>query len=116
MMDILVAAERGGVPRAGLRGAADRYTLRDVPHRCDANARKDMHLLIDAALHGAGLAIVMEDEVARFHRRWTLGPVDDWSPPLSGYHLYYREQRTKCDQCGAAHAFELRAAIGFVGL
>jgi DNA-binding transcriptional LysR family regulator len=80
------------------------------------NARKDMHLLIDAALHGAGLAIVMEDEVARFIVRWTLGPVEDWSPPLSGFHLYYREQRTKCDQCGAAHAFELRAAIGFVGL
>jgi DNA-binding transcriptional LysR family regulator len=26
----------------------------------------DMHLLIDAALHGAGLAIVMEDMVAPF--------------------------------------------------
>jgi hypothetical protein len=26
------------------------------------------------------------------------------------------EQRIKCGQCGAAHALELRAAIGFVGL
>jgi hypothetical protein len=27
-----------------------------------------------------------------------------------------REQRTKCGQCGVANAFELQAAIGFVGL
>jgi hypothetical protein len=27
-----------------------------------------------------------------------------------------REQRTKCGRCGTAHAFELRAAIEFVGL
>jgi DNA-binding transcriptional LysR family regulator len=50
----------------------------------------DMHLLIDAALHGAGLAIVMEDMVAPFIADGRLVRVlEDWSPPFSGYHLYY---------------------------
>jgi DNA-binding transcriptional LysR family regulator len=47
-----------------------------------------MHLLIDAALHGAGLAIVMEDMAAPFIADGRLFRVlDDWSPPFSGYHL-----------------------------
>ena len=42
----------------------------------------DMHLLIDAALHGAGLAIVMEDMVAPFIADGRLVRVlEDWSPP-----------------------------------
>jgi DNA-binding transcriptional LysR family regulator len=54
----------------------------------------DMHLLIDAALHGAGLAIVMEDMVAPFIADGRLVQVlEDWSPPLSGYHLYYPNRR-----------------------
>jgi len=54
----------------------------------------DMHLLIDAALHGAGLAIVMEDMVAPFIADGRLVRVlEDWSPPLSGYHLYYPNRR-----------------------
>jgi len=39
-----------------------------------------------------GLAIVMEDMVGRpVHHRWDAwsGLLDDWSPPFSGYHLYY---------------------------
>jgi DNA-binding transcriptional LysR family regulator len=53
-----------------------------------------MHLLIDAALHGAGLAIVMEDMVASFIADGRLVRVlDDWSPPFSGYHLYYPSRR-----------------------
>jgi DNA-binding transcriptional LysR family regulator len=52
----------------------------------------DMHLLIDAALHGAGLAIVMEDMVAPFIADGRLVQVlEDWSPPFSGYHA--RSQR-----------------------
>jgi len=54
----------------------------------------DMHLLIDAALHGAGLAIVMEDMVASFIADGRLIRVlEDWSPPFSGYHLYYTSRR-----------------------
>jgi DNA-binding transcriptional LysR family regulator len=54
----------------------------------------DMHLLIDAALHGAGLAIVMEDMVAPFIADGCLVRVlEDWSPPFSGYHLYYPNRR-----------------------
>lgn len=53
-----------------------------------------MHLLIDAALHGAGLAIVMEDMVAPFIADGRLVRVlEDWSPPFSGYHLYYLNRR-----------------------
>jgi DNA-binding transcriptional LysR family regulator len=48
----------------------------------------DMHLLIDTALHGAGLAIVMEDMAAPFIADGRLfRALDDWSPPFSGYHL-----------------------------
>src|SRR5712675_1092337 len=54
----------------------------------------DMHLLIDAALHGAGLAIVMEDMAAPFIADGRLVRVlEDWSPPFSGYHLYYPNRR-----------------------
>jgi DNA-binding transcriptional LysR family regulator len=42
----------------------------------------DMHLLIDAALHGAGLATVMEDMAASFIADGRLVRVlEDWSPP-----------------------------------
>ena len=54
----------------------------------------DMHLLIDAALHGAGLAFVMEDMAAPFIADGRLVRVlEDWSPPISGYHLYYPNRR-----------------------
>jgi DNA-binding transcriptional LysR family regulator len=54
----------------------------------------DQHLLIDAALHGAGLAIVMEDMVAPFIAdRRLVQVLKDWSPPFSGYHLYYPNRR-----------------------
>jgi DNA-binding transcriptional LysR family regulator len=47
----------------------------------------DMRLLIDAALHGAGLAMVMEDMVAPLIADGRLVRVlEDWSPPFSGYH------------------------------
>jgi len=54
----------------------------------------DQHLLIDAALRGAGLAIVMEDMVTPFIADGRLVQVlKDWSPPFSGYHLYYPNRR-----------------------
>jgi len=54
----------------------------------------DTRLLIDAALHGAGLAMVMEDMAAPLIADGRLVRVlEDWSPPLSGYHLYYPNRR-----------------------
>jgi DNA-binding transcriptional LysR family regulator len=54
----------------------------------------DSHLLIAAALHGAGLAMVMEDMAVPFIADGRLVRVlEDWSPPLSGYHLYYPNRR-----------------------
>jgi len=54
----------------------------------------DMRLLADAALHGVGLTIVMEDMVAPFIADGRLVRVlEDWSPPISGYHLYYPNRR-----------------------
>jgi DNA-binding transcriptional LysR family regulator len=45
-------------------------------------------------LHGAGLAIVMEDMLAPFIADGRLIPVlEDWSLPFSGYHLYYPNRR-----------------------
>jgi DNA-binding transcriptional LysR family regulator len=50
--------------------------------------------VIDAALHGAGLAFVMEDMVAPFIADGRLGQVlEDWSPPFPGYHLYHPNRR-----------------------
>jgi DNA-binding transcriptional LysR family regulator len=69
----------------------------------------DMHLLIDAALHGAGLAMVMEDMVAPFIAVGRLVQVlQDWSPPFSGYHLYYPNRRHPSPAFAALQ--ELRAS------
>jgi DNA-binding transcriptional LysR family regulator len=69
----------------------------------------DMDLLIDAALHGAGLAMVMEDMVASFIADGRLVRVlEDWSPPFSGYHLYY-PNRHRPSPAFAALLEELRA-------
>ena len=41
-----------------------------------------------------GLAIVMEDMAAPFIADGRLVQVlEDWSPPFSGYHLYYPNRR-----------------------
>jgi DNA-binding transcriptional LysR family regulator len=69
----------------------------------------DMHLLIDAALHGAGLVIVMEDMAAPFIADGRLVRVlEEWSPPFSGYHLYYPNRRHP-SSAFAALLEELRA-------
>ena len=69
----------------------------------------DMHLLIDAALHGAGLAMVMEDMAAPLIADGRLVRVlDDWSPSFSGYHLYYPNRRHP-SPAFAAFLEELRA-------
>ncbi|RZJ96324.1 MAG: LysR family transcriptional regulator, partial [Brevundimonas sp.] len=54
----------------------------------------DMHLVMEAALAGLGLAFVMEDQAAPHIAAGRLLPVlEDWSPPFGGYHLYYPSRR-----------------------
>lgn len=54
----------------------------------------DMELAIDAALAGAGLALVMEDQAAAELVDGRLERVlEDWCPPFLGYHLYYPDRR-----------------------
>jgi DNA-binding transcriptional LysR family regulator len=51
-------------------------------------------LRLKAAVAGIGLAYLMEDLVAERIAEGRLVPVlTDWSPPLSGYHLYYPSRR-----------------------
>ncbi len=51
-------------------------------------------LRLKAALAGLGLAYLMEDLVAEHIAAGRLVPVlTDWSPPFSGYHLYYPSRR-----------------------
>lgn len=50
----------------------------------------DMRLLVEAAVQGTVLAMVMEDMVAPMIADGRLvRALADWSPPFSGYHLYY---------------------------
>ena len=51
-------------------------------------------LMIDMALAGLGLAYVPEDQVKDYLKKGRLVQVlEDWSPPSSGYHLYYPSRR-----------------------
>jgi DNA-binding transcriptional LysR family regulator len=51
-------------------------------------------LRVKAALAGLGLAYLMEDLVAEHIEAGRLVPMlTDWSPPFSGYHLYYPSRR-----------------------
>jgi DNA-binding transcriptional LysR family regulator len=54
----------------------------------------DMHLQIDAAAQGSALAMVMDDLVEPYLAEGRLVRVlEDWTPPFSGYHLYYPNRR-----------------------
>jgi DNA-binding transcriptional LysR family regulator len=49
---------------------------------------------ISAALAGVGIAFALEDAVAPLIRDGSLVRVlEDWTPPFSGYHLYYPSRR-----------------------
>lgn len=57
-------------------------------------AFNDARLMIKAARSGLGLAYVFRDLVEPDISRGALIPVlQDWSPPFSGYHLYYPSRR-----------------------
>jgi DNA-binding transcriptional LysR family regulator len=53
-----------------------------------------IRLRLNAALSGLGLAYLMEDQVSGHIKSGRLIHVlEDWSPPFSGYHLYYPSRR-----------------------
>lgn len=53
-----------------------------------------MALVQRAVLAGMGMAVMMHDEVAPLIAEGRLVTVlDDWTPPFSGYHLYYPSRR-----------------------
>ena len=50
--------------------------------------------IVDAAVSGYGIAYVPEDLVSSHIAEGRLALLlDDWSPPFSGYHLYYPSRR-----------------------
>ena len=68
---------------------------REVKVRVDGQlAFNDARLMIKAARAGLGLAYVFEDLVTAEIEVGGLVPVlRDWSPPFTGYHLYYPSRR-----------------------
>ena len=72
----------------------------------------DMDPLVEAALRGAVLAMVMEDMVAPTVADGRLVRVlDDWCPPFPGYHLYYPSRRHP-SSAFTALLHELRSNFG----
>lgn len=54
----------------------------------------DMELMLNGALSGLGLSILMDDQVVEHVAQGRLVQVlEDWSPPFPGYHLYYPSRR-----------------------
>ena len=54
----------------------------------------DVSIALKAALDGLGIAYLPEDHVeADIEARRLIRALDDWTPPFSGYHLYYPSRR-----------------------
>ncbi|RUX08816.1 MULTISPECIES: LysR family transcriptional regulator [unclassified Mesorhizobium] len=50
----------------------------------------DTHLVIQAALAGVGLGLVYEEQVAEYiAERRLIRVLEDWTPPIPGFFLYY---------------------------
>ncbi|WP_257139924.1 LysR substrate-binding domain-containing protein [Burkholderia sp. MSMB1826] len=50
----------------------------------------DPDMILAAAADGLGIACLIEDHAANMiHSRRHMRLLEDWCPPLSGYHLYY---------------------------
>lgn len=50
----------------------------------------DTHLVIQAALAGIGLGLVYEEQVAEdIARRRLIRVLEDWTPPIPGFFMYY---------------------------
>lgn len=54
----------------------------------------DIHMILEAATAGFGLACVLSDQVQEHLADGRLVRVlEDWCPPFAGYHLYYPSRR-----------------------
>ena len=54
----------------------------------------DTHLVIQAALAGAGLGLAYEDQVAEYiAKRRLIRVLEDWTPPIPGFFMYYPSRR-----------------------
>lgn len=50
----------------------------------------DTHLVIQAALAGAGLGLAYEEQVAEYiAKRQLIRVLEDWTPPIPGFFMYY---------------------------
>ena len=68
---------------------------RELKVRVEGQAAfNDLRLIVKAARAGLGLAFVYEDVVEEDLASGALVAVlDDWTPPFTGYHLYYPSRR-----------------------
>lgn len=54
----------------------------------------DTHLVIRAALAGAGLGLAYEEQVAEYvAKRRLIRVLEDWTPPFPGFFMYYPSRR-----------------------
>lgn len=54
----------------------------------------DTHLVIQAVLAGAGLGFVYEEQVAEdIAKRRLIRVLEDWTPPIPGFYMYYPSRR-----------------------
>ena len=54
----------------------------------------DTHLVIEAALAGAGLGFVYEEQVAEdIAKRRLIRVLEDWTPPIPGFFMYYPQRQ-----------------------
>lgn len=68
---------------------------RDLAVRVDGPLiLNDITMILRAASESIGLACVLEDQAAALLATGQLQRVlEDWTPPFSGYHLYYPDRR-----------------------
>lgn len=68
---------------------------RELKVRVDGQiACNDLNLVVKAARAGLGLANLFKDQVEAYLLDGTLEAVlSDWTPPFTGYHLYYPSRR-----------------------
>lgn len=81
--------------RGGLYAWEFEKGRRELNVRVDGQLVFDsLTLILSAALAGFGLAILPEDIIQPYVAQGRLRMVlEDWCPPLSGYHLYYPSRR-----------------------
>jgi DNA-binding transcriptional LysR family regulator len=54
----------------------------------------DTHLVIQAALAGVGVGLAYEEQVAEYvAKRRLVRVLEDWTPPIPGFFMYYPSRR-----------------------